>query len=87
MEKSKTNYSCERKPNGDEGIWEHVMYLIEKIGNLLGLHQLLGLHVLRLILCLLLRQPLNICLDVMQTHIHFCDYLLQMEQMRGMANG
>lgn len=57
-------------------------YLVEETCYLLGLHQLMRLQVLRLILGLLLRKPLNICLYVVQAHIHVGNDLLELDWIR-----
>lgn len=61
-------------------------YLIEEIGDLLRLHKLLGLQLLRLVLSLLLRQALDVRLNVMQAHIHVGNDLLLI-RMWGRVSG
>jgi len=51
-------------------------YLVQHVGYLLSLHQLLGLQVLSLHLTLLGGQAVNILLNVLQIHVHDGDTLL-----------
>lgn len=51
-------------------------YLVQHVGYLLSLHELLGLEVLRLHLALLGGQAVDILLDILQIHVHNGDTLL-----------
>lgn len=51
-------------------------YLIQHVGYLLCLHQLLRLQMLCLHLALLRGQPMDILLDILQIHVHNGDALL-----------
>lgn len=57
-------------------------YLVEQAGNLLGLHQLLSLQLLRLVLGLLLGQALNVRLNVVEADIHVGNDLLKGDDAR-----
>lgn len=51
-------------------------YLVQHVGYLLCLHQLLRLQMLRLHLTLLCGQSVDILLDILQIHVHNGDALL-----------
>lgn len=53
-----------------------IAYLVQHVGYLLCLHQLLRLQMLRLHLALLRGQSMDILLDILQIHVHNGDALL-----------